>query len=235
MTVAAVIPAAGRGTRIGFKTPKTFLELGGAPVLARTIEVFARSPRVACVQPVLPRSWIPAFGARVAAGRRWARCLPPVAGGRERQDSVAAGLRALPPGTDYVIIHDGARPLVSAAIVHRVLAAARRHGAALAAIPVQDTVKRVSPDRFLEGTVERSGLWLAQTPQAFHLPLLLEAHARARETGAWATDDAGLVEALGHRVRVVPGSPVNLKITTREDLAAARALLRGSARGRRVP
>lgn len=231
MSVAAVIPAAGRGSRTGYKTPKPFLDLGGAPLLARTIEVFARSPRVACVQPVLPRRWIPAFASRVAAGRRWERCRPPVAGGRERQDSVAAGLRALPPGTEYVIVHDGARPLVPAALVHRVLDAARRHGAALAAVPVQDTVKRVSGDGFLEGTVERAGLWLAQTPQAFHLPLLLEAHARARETGTWATDDAGLVEALGHRVRVVPGSPLNLKVTTRGDLALARALLRGAAAG----
>ncbi|MHB8837213.1 MAG: 2-C-methyl-D-erythritol 4-phosphate cytidylyltransferase, partial [Candidatus Methylomirabilia bacterium] len=150
---------------------------------------------------------------------------PAVAGGRERQDSVAAGLRALPAGIDYVVIHDGARPFATAALVERVLAAARRHGAALAAVPVHDTIKRVSPDLFLDGTVDRRALWLAQTPQAFSVGLLREAHAQARAAGLEATDDAALVEALGHPVRVVPGSRLNFKITTREDLALARLLV----------
>jgi len=225
-----VIPAAGRGSRTGLKTPKTFLALDGESILARTIGVFAASPRIAYVQPVLPRARVAAFRTGPLARRRWRTCLPPVAGGRERQDSVAAGLRALPRDVEFVIVHDGARPLVPLALVHRVLEAARRHGAALAAIPVQDTVKRGSLDGFLAGTVERQHLWLAQTPQAFHLPLLLEAHEHARATGAAATDDAGLVEALGHPVRLVTGSALNLKITTREDLLIARALLRGAAR-----
>jgi 2-C-methyl-D-erythritol 4-phosphate cytidylyltransferase len=111
-----------------------------------------------------------------------------------------------------------------------VLAAARRHGAALAAVPVQDTVKRVSADLFLDGTVDRRALWLAQTPQAFSVALLREAHAQARARGLEATDDAALVEALGHRVRVVPGSRLNFKVTTREDLALARLLA-----GRQLP
>lgn len=223
---AAIIPAAGRGSRIGLKTPKTFIDIEGVPMLARTIEVFARSPRIAFVLPVLPRTHLALFRTRVLARHRWERCLPAVAGGRERQDSVAAGLRALPAGVEYVVIHDGARPFVPRALVHRVLDAARRHGAAIAAVPAQDTVKRVSPDLFLEGTVDRRRLWLAQTPQAFHLPLLREAHARAAERGEPATDDAALVEALGHPVRVVPGTPLNLKITTRGDLELARALFR---------
>jgi len=229
--VAAVIPAAGRGARIGFRTPKTFVALDGTTMIARTIGVFARSSRITYVQPVLPRSRVAAFRASARSRRGWTNCLPAVAGGRERQDSVAAGLRALPAGVEFVIVHDGARPLVPLALVHRVLDAARRHGAALAAVPVQDTVKRGTLEGFLQGTVERRNLWLAQTPQAFHLPLLLEAHAHARETGSWGTDDAGLVEALGHPVRIVPGSPLNLKITTREDLVIARALLREASRG----
>jgi 2-C-methyl-D-erythritol 4-phosphate cytidylyltransferase len=223
--VAAVIPAAGKGSRIGFKTPKTFIDLEGEPILARTIAVFAASRRIALVQPVLPRTHLASFRTRLLSRYRWPTCVPAVAGGRERQDSVLAGLRALPDDVEYVVIHDGARPFVTLALVHRVLEEARRHGAALAAIPVQDTVKRVSSQLFLEGTVDRRSLWLAQTPQAFHLPLLLEAHARARAAGAPATDDAALVEALGHPVRVVPGSPLNLKITTREDLTIARAYL----------
>lgn len=223
---AAIIPAAGKGSRVGLKTPKTFIDLEGEPMLARTIGVFARSPRIGFVLPVLPRTHLALFRDRILARYRWERCLPAVAGGRERQDSVAAGMRALPPEVEFVVIHDGARPFVPLALVHRVLEAARRHGAAIAAVPAQDTVKRVSPDLFLEGTVDRRRLWLAQTPQAFHLPLLREAHARAAETGTAGTDDASLVEALGHPVRVVAGTPLNLKITTRADLALARALFR---------
>lgn len=228
--VAAVIPAAGRGTRLGYKTPKTFLDLDGSPILARTIAVFAQSRRVGVIQPVLPRSWLGAFG-RLRARAGWERCAPAVPGGRERQDSVAAGLRALPADVSYVVIHDGARPFVSLALIHRVLDEARRHGAAIAAVPVQDTVKRGSPHLFLEGTVDRRNLWLAQTPQAFQLSLLREAFARAADHPP-ATDEAALVEALGHPVRIVPGSPLNLKITTKEDLALSRALFHDARRGR---
>jgi 2-C-methyl-D-erythritol 4-phosphate cytidylyltransferase len=230
---AAIVPAAGRGSRIGFATPKTFIDLGGAPLLARTLAALSGCRGLALIQPVLPRTHVAAFASRILARHRWGICRPAVAGGRERQDSVAAGLRALPDGIEYVLIHDGARPLVTAALAAKVLAAARRHGAALAAVPVQDTVKRVSPDLFLDGTVDRRALWLAQTPQAFHVSLLREAHARAREAGLEATDDAALVEALGHPVRVVPGSRLNFKITTREDLAIARALVAAAPAARR--
>ena len=230
---AAIVPAAGRGSRIGFATPKTFIDLGGVPLLARTLAALAGCRGLALIQPVLPRTHVAAFASRILARNRWGICRPAVAGGRERQDSVAAGLRALPDEIEYVLIHDGARPLVTAALAAKVLAAARRHGAALAAIPVQDTVKRVSPDLFLDGTVDRRALWLAQTPQAFHVSLLREAHARAREAGLEATDDAALVEALGHPVRVVPGSRLNFKITTREDLALARALVAAAPAARR--
>jgi len=219
---AAIIPAAGRGARIGFKTPKTFIDLGGEPLLARTIATFAACRCISLIQPVLSRTHVAHFRSGILAHHRWPTCRPAVAGGRERQDSVAAGLRALPADVEYVVIHDGARPFVTAALIQRVLAEARRHGAALAAVPMQDTVKRVSPDLFLEGTVDRRSLWLAQ---AFSVGLLREAHARARAAGIEATDDAALVEALGHPVRVVSGSRLNFKITTREDLALARIIV----------
>jgi 2-C-methyl-D-erythritol 4-phosphate cytidylyltransferase len=222
---AAIIPAAGRGSRVGFKTPKTFIDLGGRPLLAHTIAIFAASRRISLIQPVLPRTHIRRFRSGILDRYGWGVCRPAVAGGRERQDSVAAGLRALPEGIEYVVIHDGARPFATTALVERVLAAARRHGAALAAVPVHDTIKKVSPDLFLDGTVDRRALWLAQTPQAFSVGLLREAHAQARAVGLEATDDAALVEALGHAVRVVPGSRLNFKITTREDLALARLLV----------
>ena len=174
---------------------------------------------------MLPRTHLARFRSGILARFGWSTCRPAVAGGRERQDSVAAGLRALPEDIEYVVIHDGARPFATTALVERVLAAARRHGAALAAVPVHDTIKRVSPDLFLDGTVDRRALWLAQTPQAFSVGLLREAHAQARAAGLEATDDAALVEALGHPVRVVPGSRLNFKITTREDLTLARMLI----------
>jgi 2-C-methyl-D-erythritol 4-phosphate cytidylyltransferase len=232
---AAIVPAAGRGSRIGLKIPKTFVDLGGSPLLARTIALLAASRRISLILPVLPRTHLSRFRTGILARHRWAACRPAVAGGRERQDSVAAGLRALPDEVEYVVIHDGARPFATTALVDRVLAEARRHGAALAAIPVQDTVKRVSADLFLAGTVDRRSLWLAQTPQAFSVGLLREAHARARAAGLEATDDAALVEALGHPVRVVPGSRLNFKITTREDLALARSLVACAAASRSRP
>lgn len=231
---AAIIPAAGRGARIGLKTPKTFIDLGGQPLLARTIAIFAASRRIALIQPVLPRTHLAYFRTGVLGRFGWGTCAAAVAGGRERQDSVAAGLRALPADIDYVVIHDGARPFATTALVERVLAAARRHGAALAAVPVHDTLKRVSPDFFLDGTIDRRGLWLAQTPQAFSVGLLREAHAQARAAGLEATDDAALVEALGHPVRVVAGSRLNFKITTREDLSLARLLVVRAQRGGRA-
>lgn len=231
---AAIIPAAGRGARVGFKTPKTFIDIGGRPLLAHTIASFAASRRICLIQPVLPRTHLERFRTGLLDHFGWRTCRPAVAGGRERQASVAAGLRALPEGIDYVVIHDGARPFVSTALIEKVLAAARRHGAALAAVPVHDTIKRVSPDFFLEGTVDRRTLWLAQTPQAFAVGLLREAHAQALAAGLEATDDAALVEALGHPVRVVPGSRLNFKITTREDLALAR-LLAGRAAEKATP
>jgi 2-C-methyl-D-erythritol 4-phosphate cytidylyltransferase len=229
---AAIVPAAGRGTRIGAKTPKTFLDLGGVPLLARTIALLAASRRIDLIQPVLPRTHLARFRSGILARHRWDACRPAVAGGRERQDSVAAGLRALPDDVEFVVIHDGARPFATTALVERVLAEARRHGAAIAAIPVQDTVKRVSADLFLGVTVDRRGLWLAQTPQAFSVALLREAHALARDARLAGTDDAALVEALGHPVRVVPGSRLNFKITTREDLSLARMIVGCAARPR---
>lgn len=231
MRAAAIVPAAGAGARLGFRTPKAFLALDGEAILERTIAALARAPGIALILPVVPRTRLAAFE-RLRGRRRWRGCLPAIAGGRERQDSVAAGLAALPRSVGYVVVHDAARPFVTPGLVGRVLDAARRHGAALAAVPVPDTVKRVSAEGLLEGTVDRRGLWLAQTPQAFRADLLREAHGRAGLARRSATDDAALVEALGHPVHVVAGSTLNFKVTSREDLALARALARRPPAGR---
>ncbi len=207
------------------KTPKPFLMLAGEAMLSRSISVFQRNPRVGLIQPVLPRPHLDFFKNRLYKKHRWSKCRPAVAGGRDRQTSVYKGLQALPPDVELILIHDGVRPFVSIALTNRVLDAAARYGAALAAVQIHDTVKNASLPYFLEGTVDRRNLWLAQTPQAFHASLLREAHSQARSLNYRATDDSALVETLGHPVRIVPGSQLNLKVTTHEDLVLARALV----------
>jgi 2-C-methyl-D-erythritol 4-phosphate cytidylyltransferase len=150
-----------------------------------------------------------------------------VDGGPERFDSVANALARVPPTVDLVAVHDAVRPLGTATLVDAVFAAAARHGAAMPAVPVADTLKRVDPatNRISE-TIPRAGLWQAQTPQVFRRDWLVEAYARRGELGAAITDDAQLIEAIGHAVVVVPGSPANFKITTKEDLELAEAVLK---------
>jgi 2-C-methyl-D-erythritol 4-phosphate cytidylyltransferase len=144
-----------------------------------------------------------------------------VPGGRRRQDSVREGLKA--GGCDWVVVHDGARPLVTPQLIEAGLAAAQETGAAVCALPAQDTVKRVDEEGRVVRTLDRRRLWLVQTPQVFRYDMLLDAHERSRQP---ATDDAALVERLGQEVRVFPGSPRNLKVTTPDDLALAEALLK---------
>ena len=222
--VAAIIPAAGAGRRMGGRTPKQFLRLTTAPVLLVTLGHFARHPAVGSIVVVAPA----AHTGRVARlVRSLARRLPVtvVPGGPERQDSVRRGLAAVPEAADIVLVHDAVRPFVSPALITAVIDAARRHGAAICALPVRETVKRVV-DGYVESTVDRSALWAVQTPQAFRAALLREAHDKARRDAFRGTDEAMLVERLGHPVRVVPGSEENVKLTTPGDLRRARILRR---------
>lgn len=226
--VAVILPAGGSGTRLGARTPKQFLEIGGASILALTAGRFARHPRVAEIVVAAPRGHL-ARTERLLRRHVPASRLVVVAGGAERQDSVAAGLRAVPPARAMVIVHDAVRPFVTRALIDAVLAAARASGAAICALPIAETVKRVD-DGLVEATVERAGLWAVQTPQAFRAEVLREAHDKARRDGLVGTDEAMLVERLGHGVRVVRGRPENVKITTPDDLRRARRAARGRAR-----
>ncbi len=220
--VAAIIAAAGRSARMGQGTPKVLLSLHQVPVIVRSILPFHHSPRVDEIVVVATEASIERV--RELVGRYGlGKVSAVVAGGLKRQQSVALGLQAV-SRCDLVLVHDGARALVTLDIVERVLEAAREHGAAVPAIPVRDTIKRVEGERVVE-TLNRDELRAVQTPQAFRYALLVEAHERARADGFYGTDDATLVERLGHPVVVVPGSPENLKITTPEDLAIAEALL----------
>jgi len=229
LSVVAIVPAAGSGSRMGVASPKQFLRLGGVPVLVRTLRILAGSRVVGGIVLVAPPPAVERTR-RLLARHRVPRVLAVVPGGAERQESVWLGLQVVPAAADLVVVHDGVRPFITGTLVRDVVEAAGRFGAAICGIPVRETVKR-HREGFVEVTVDRGGLWLIQTPQAFRRTLLWEAHDKARRDGFLGTDDAVLVERLGVPVRMVAGLQENLKITTPDDLARARVL--ASARGRR--
>ncbi len=225
MHVTAIVPAAGGGTRLAEALPKQYLPLAGIPLLTRTLQALRASGRVESLILVVP----PGHEARCRA-----EILEPfglhadavVPGGADRQASVFAGLSRVPDGTDLVRVHDGARPFITAGVIQAAVSAASEAGAAVVAVLVTDTIKMAGPDGSVKETPERGRLWAAQTPQVFRPALLREAHLRALQDGFRSTDDSTLVERLGHPVRLVPGSPENLKISTTADLALADHLLR---------
>jgi 2-C-methyl-D-erythritol 4-phosphate cytidylyltransferase len=223
----AVIPAGGIGARMGSRRPKQYLSVAGLPLLVRTLRALRSCRGLEGVVVAAPADRIVATRSLLARYR--VESVDVVAGGSSRQESVWRGLQAIPPSAQWVVVHDGVRPFVTGDLVTCVLAAARRWGAATCGIPVRETVKRVS-EGMVQATVDRDGLWLIQTPQAFRRDLLWEAHERARRDGFTGTDDAVLVERLGSPVAMVGGLPHNVKITTPEDLSAARLWL-----GRRSP
>ncbi|MDR5683065.1 MAG: 2-C-methyl-D-erythritol 4-phosphate cytidylyltransferase [Armatimonadota bacterium] len=220
--VAALIAAAGRSARMGQGTPKVLLSLRQVPVIVRSILPFHHSPHVDDIVVVASQAALPRV-TQLVAKYGLGKVSAVVAGGLKRQQSVALGLQALDQ-CDVVLVHDGARPLVTTDIIERVVQATVAHGAALAAVPVRDTAKRVDGEVVRE-TIDRDVLVAAQTPQGFRYELLRAAHERARADGFYGTDDAALVERLGVEVHLVPGSPENLKITSPEDLVIAEALL----------
>lgn len=222
MAVGVIVAAGGRGARLGASSPKQLLDLGGRPLLARSVSVFDAHPRVSEIVVVLPAEHVAAGESLVGPMRCRARF---VAGGARRQDSVRRGLDALSRDLDIVLVHDAARPFADRALVDRVIAAAETAGAAVPAIPARDTVKRVNrDDQVVRETIAREEIWLAQTPQGFRRDVLARAIAAGSEIAA-ATDEATLVERAGHAVRVVAGDERNVKITTADDLERARAWL----------
>jgi 2-C-methyl-D-erythritol 4-phosphate cytidylyltransferase/2-C-methyl-D-erythritol 2,4-cyclodiphosphate synthase len=216
--ISAIIPAAGSSRRMNSNVNKQYMSIAGQPVLTRSL--------------LSLREHVGEFIILSRPGEEelCRECARPyidnfivIAGGTTRQDSVYNGL--LHCGGDYVLVHDGNRPLVSADLVQRVIAAAREHAAAIPALPVVDTVKEVQDQRVVS-TLPRHTLWAVQTPQVFARQLLLAAHTRARQEKFQGTDDASLVEALGAPVKVVPGEGTNLKITTPDDILLAQGIIR---------
>ncbi|MGH7098688.1 MAG: bifunctional 2-C-methyl-D-erythritol 4-phosphate cytidylyltransferase/2-C-methyl-D-erythritol 2,4-cyclodiphosphate synthase [Stellaceae bacterium] len=219
--VYALLVAAGRGARFGGEVPKQYLHLGGKSLLAHSLAAFARHPRIAGVLAAIRPEDRPLYE-RAAAGLA---LLPPITGGAARQDSVRLGLEALAVHRpDRVLIHDGARPFPDPALIGRVLDALDEAPAAIPALPLGDTLKRVA-EGAVQATVDRTGLWRAQTPQGFHFAAILAAHRAAAGRDLDLTDDAAVAEAAGLRPRIVAGAEDNLKVTTPGDLAAAERLL----------
>ncbi len=223
---AAVIAAAGRGARFGGPRPKVFVPLGGQPLLEWSLRAYEGCQCIGAVVLVVPSDFVESARRLVADGGH--RCVHAIVpGGDRRPASVRAGLEALRAvGPDLVCVHDGARPLVSCEVIERSIEVAREHGAAVAAVPATDTIKRCSPDGRIEDTPPRRELYHAQTPQTFRYELLVEAYQRAAAEGADVTDDASLVERIGQAVYVSEGDVDNFKITTPEDLARAEWVLR---------
>jgi 2-C-methyl-D-erythritol 4-phosphate cytidylyltransferase len=215
-SVGVVIPAAGQGTRYGGRTPKQFVSLKGKSVLQRTIEAFESISMIGQIIVVTSgRDRVKVQRIVTKARLRKVTCI--VVGGTERQHSVMNGLLAFPRVPEVVLVHDGVRPMVSRNLILAVAREAARHRAAIAAVPVTDTIKIEGPKGFVARTLDRSKLWAAQTPQGFKYETLLRAHEQARKRGIIATDDASLVEMLGVRVRLVKGSPRNIKLTSKAD------------------
>jgi 2-C-methyl-D-erythritol 4-phosphate cytidylyltransferase len=222
--VGVLIPAAGKGERVGAGEPKQFRELAGAPLLLRALRPFTSHPAVRHVVIALPpeRAGDPPPWLADLVGTR----VVLVPGGAVRAASVRAALAVLDPACDIVLVHDAARPLVSRATIDAVIGVAENGNGAVPGVPVGDTLKRADgSDRRITETVARDGLWRAQTPQAFPRRLLEDAFATAGEDVARFTDEAALVEAAGGVVEVVPDASTNIKVTTAADFRIAAALL----------
>jgi 2-C-methyl-D-erythritol 4-phosphate cytidylyltransferase/2-C-methyl-D-erythritol 2,4-cyclodiphosphate synthase len=221
--VAAVIVAGGRGYRAGGEVPKQYREIAGEPVIRPTLLAFLRHSQVDAVQPVIHPDDESAFAAATAGLKN---LLAPVPGGATRQASVRAGLEALQAtAPDFVLIHDAARPFLSAELISRAIAAAEQYGAAVPAIAITDTVKKIDEQDMVSETLDRSRLRTVQTPQAFGFGLIVDLHRRAAAAGREDfTDDAALAEWAGQRVSVFAGEATNVKLTTQDDFARAEAL-----------
>jgi len=218
METVAIITAAGHGKRMG--RPKQFIKIGGRPMLWWTLSVFQKTKSVQGIILV-----VNAEDKNKLMNFKFSKIIKVVAGGKERQDSVYNGLKALPEEADLVIIHDGARPFVTSVVIEAAVRQARKKGAIVVGVPVKDTIKLVKPKSLtVNKTVDRDGIWVAQTPQVFKKDLIMLAYQKyGREK---VTDDAMLVEKLGKPVEMLMGSYFNLKVTSPEDLVLAEAILR---------
>ena len=234
MKTVAIIPAGGAGKRLGLDVAKQYIPLDSLPVLVHTIRVFQITDVVSAIVLVVPNEDVASVQKNIVEKYSLTKVMTVVAGGRERQDSVQNGLKAVPETCDIVIVHDGVRPFVTRDMITRVVAAAAQCGAASIGVPAKDTIKETTDENIVTRTLRRQNLWQTQTPQAFQYDILCRAYAAAQTDHFYGTDDASLVERMGVNVRMVAGSYENIKITTPEDLLIAEALMENKKKEKMV-
>lgn len=221
--VFTAVPAAGSAFRMGLGYSKAYVDVAGKPLLARTIESLLKSPFIDRLTVAVRSDEVAMASGEIVGKLGFSDSVEIVGGGEERQQTVDKLLASAPADRDIVLIHDGARPLVSELLIREVLEAAAEWGTAIAAIPIVDTIKEsIDGGETVSGTVDRGRLYRAQTPQAFHRDLIVSAHRRALKENWEVTDDASLLEQMGHDVRIVTGDERNIKITTLDDLELVR-------------
>lgn len=224
--VYAIVVAAGKGVRINGAIRKQYIEIDGFPVLYWTLKAIVSCRTVDRIILVIPPDDFSFCINEIIHPLNIQKKTDIVAGGSERQDSVYNGLMAVDNKESTVVIHDGVRPFISPDQIEECAKQAVLHGACILGVPVSDTLKFVNDSGYIEKTVKRDAIWLAQTPQAFNYALIKKAHESAKKDGFAGTDDASLVERLGEKVKIINGSINNIKITTPEDLALARSIFR---------
>jgi 2-C-methyl-D-erythritol 4-phosphate cytidylyltransferase len=216
----ALITAAGQGRRMQSSVPKQYLFLGGRPILVRTLQVFEDCPAVDGIYLIVPLDQMEMVQEKIVEKYQFKKVLKLVRGGKMRQQSVWNGLKAIRSECSFVVVHDGVRPLITSKMIEDSITEARKNGAAVVAVLAKDTVKRAVEGKRIQ-TLPREEIWLAQTPQTFRFSLLKKAYLKAQQENIQATDDAFLVERLGHPISLIKGGYFNIKITTPEDLAMA--------------
>lgn len=225
MRALAIILAGGAGKRMGAATNKQFLLIDKKPIIAHTLQVFEDCRSVDGIYLVVNHKDLPLIQEKILEAYRFNKLMKLVIGGRLRQDSVRNGLEAIEQPCDIVVIHDGARPLISPSFVEKGISLMEVFDAVIPALPVQDTVKVVSKEGFVSRTLKRDALWHIQTPQIFKKALIMRAYRDGMARKLYGYDDATFVEHLGKKVKVIEGSPYNIKITTPEDLVVAQGIL----------
>lgn len=226
MKIVALIAAAGKGKRMNTRISKPFIPIFGKPILAYTIEKFEKCKLIDKIYLTVNSEEKELCSRNVIIKYNFSKVQELVDGGETRQDSVYNGLKALDKDTDIVVIHDGARPLIEETLIRDSIEKAKKYGAAIAAIPIKDTVKKSENNFFINKTLNREEIWRAQTPQTFKYDLILPAYHKAYKDKYLATDDAAILERYGHKVKLIIGSEENIKITTPFDIIVAENFLK---------
>ena len=223
--ISAVILAGGTGTRMAEHMPKQYLEIGGKPILSYSVDAFENAEDINEIILVVPQGQVEYCEQTIARPADYTKITKIIEGGQTRQESSYKGVISTSPKNDFVMIHDGARPFVQRQEIRDLAEKLAENDAVIMAVAVKDTIKKVSGVSIIEKSLERNCLWAALTPQAFRRELIIDAHEQALKAGYQATDDAALLESMGYKVRVTEGDYMNIKITTKEDMVFAEAIL----------